>query len=100
MRLLALTAALALSACSLTDASADSQVGAEVAFDGVVTYAMLEGGAWVLVSDEGETYEPVNLDAAFETEGLRVRVTADVLEDRASTLQVGPIIEISTISAL
>ncbi len=70
----------------------------DVRFDGRVTYADLEGGAWILRDDAGTAYEPTNLPTRFRVEGQRVRVEADVLEDLASTLQVGPVIEIRTIT--
>lgn len=101
MRLLPSVALLvALAGCSFSADRDDPPGDYEVAFDGRVTYVTVEGGAWVLRSDAGETYEPLNLQPAFHHEGLRVRVGADVRDDLASYLQVGPIIEIRRIERL
>lgn len=54
----------------------------------------------MLVSDAGETYEPLNLPAEYREEGLRVRVEAEVRDDRVSLLQIGPIIEIKRMGRL
>ena len=93
LALLALIAAL--TGCSLVG----SDEG-DLAFDGVVAYTTVEGGAWLLESDAGETYEPVNLPAEFEEEGLRVRVEAEVREDLGSVVMVGTLIEIERIERL
>lgn len=91
----ALLAALTLAGCSLYGPG-----DAELVFNGHVAYVTLEGGAWVLVSDAGETYEPLNLPAEYREEGLRVRVEAEVRDDRVSLLQIGPIIEIKRMGRL
>lgn len=70
----------------------------EVAFDGHVTFVTVAGGAWVLRSEAGVLYEPINLQAPFHQEGLPVRVRALVREDMASIRMVGPIIEIRHIA--
>lgn len=97
-----LLSALALAGCSLlgTDNAAFAFGDAELAFDGAVTFTTVEGGAWVLVSNAGRTYEPVNLLPAYQREGLRVRVEAEFREDLGSFLMVGPIIEIKRIQRL
>ena len=92
-----------LAACSAfwpEDGAADDPVDAQLRFDGTVTYAVIEGGAWVIESDAGDTYEPVDLASEYEEEGLRVRVWADVREDLGSFLMVGPIIQIERIERL
>ena len=94
-----LLSALALSACSASQLPNDAS-DADLQFDGAVAYTDLEGGAWVIQADEGTTYEPVNLAAEDREEGLRVRVWADVREEMASTLMVGPIIEIRRLERL
>ena len=91
----ALLAALTLVGCSLYGPS-----DADLAFNGHVTYAEIETGGWVLVSDAGQTYEPLNLSDEYKREGLRVRVEADYRRDRASILMIGPIIEIKRIGQL
>ena len=73
---------------------------AELTFEGAVTYTEVEGGAWILRDGEGQAYEPTNLPESYQVEGLRVRVEADVLEDMASFLMVGPIVELKRIAPL
>ncbi len=103
-RVLVLLALLAVGCDSQSTVSLDavtvSAGPVDLRFDGHVTYADVEGGAWVLRDDSGTAYEPTNLPARFRVEDQRVRVEADVLEDLASTLQVGPVIEIRTVTPL
>lgn len=69
----------------------------ELQFEGTVQHRQIEGGAWVIESTDGTTYEPTNLPEEYKEEGLPVRVWADRLDDRASIRMVGPIITIERI---
>lgn len=69
----------------------------EFQFEGVVQYRQIEGGAWVIESEEGTTYEPSDLPEEYREEGLRVRVWANRLDDQVSFRMVGPIISIERI---
>ena len=93
--LASLTLLASLTGCSLLG----SDEG-DLAFDGIVTYTTLEGGAWLLESEAGDKYEPTNLPEEFEEEGLRVRVEAEVREDLGSYIMVGTVIEIEEIERL
>ena len=93
MRKLRLTAVLvlvssALAACSATDPFDD----APIVFDGVVTFS--EFGGWVIKATDGTQYEPINLAAEYEEEGLRVRAGVEVAEGYGSRIMVGPVVRI------
>lgn len=90
------TCMLLLAACSKkTETPANS-----ISFHGTVTYIDLEGGAWILVADGGERYQPINMDSRYHVEGLRVAVIAEAQPEMASTLMVGTIIRIIEIRRL
>ena len=57
-------------------------------------------GDYVIAADDGVTYEPRNLAASFQREGLRVRVVAEDLGPQPTVLEVGPVVEIKEIEAL
>lgn len=96
--LCALAGAL-LIACSGPNETSSSEPpsGSELQFDGVVRHIDIEGGAWVIESAGGTTYEPINLPEGFKQNGLAVRVWANREEDRVSVRMVGPIISIAHI---
>lgn len=50
--------------------------------------------------DHGKTYEPINLPADCQRDGLRVFFRAKIRHDRSSFIMVGPIIEILSITKL
>jgi hypothetical protein len=62
-----------------------------------VTYVSIEGGCWTLVTNTGKRYEPVNLPAAYQKDGLEVRVTLRARTDVASICMVGDLVEILSI---
>ncbi|MFX1551339.1 MAG: hypothetical protein ACFFB9_13400 [Promethearchaeota archaeon] len=39
---------------------------------GVITYVPLEGGFFGIISDDGNEYDPINLQPEFEIDGLRI----------------------------
>lgn len=69
----------------------------EMQFSGTIQYRELEGGAWVILSEDGTTFEPVDLPEEYRKKGLRVRVWADQVEGAVSTRMVGPIVSIKRI---
>ncbi len=78
----------------MTD-SGDNFVGT-----GTIVFLSFEGGFYGIRSDDGKSYDPINLPAEFRKEGLRVRFEARELKDRASFHMWGIIIEIVHIQAL
>ena len=58
------------------------------------------GLCWLIVSDEGITYEPINLDEAFRSEDLSVKFEFKKRTDMASICMQGLIIELIRIEEL
>jgi len=66
---------------------------------GTVVYKSLEGGFFAIESDDGKTYDPINLPEVFKRDGLKVKVNAKLRKDVGSIHMVGDIIEIVNITA-
>jgi hypothetical protein len=72
-----------------------------VRVNGTVRFMTFEGGFWTVHGDDNVTYDPAGgLPAAFQSEGLRVRLEARRRNDMASVHMAGPIVEILTIRKL
>ena len=72
-----------------------------VRVNGTVRFMTFEGGFWAIRGDDNVTYDPLGgLPAAFQSEGLRVRIEARRRNDMASTHMAGPIVEIISINKL
>ncbi|WP_022836676.1 hypothetical protein [Salisaeta longa] len=76
------------------DATGEKASTGPFSFEATVQFVQVEGGVWVLESDDGTTYRPTNLPSAFQEEGLRVSGRADQLENAADIYMVGPIVRI------
>ena len=88
----------ALPACRQAVAPDDPNL---VAVNGTVRFMTLEGGFWAIRGDDNVTYDPLGgLPAAFQSEGLRVRIEAKRRNDMASVHMAGPIVEILSITKL
>lgn len=59
---------------------------------GTVRHTEVEGGVYTIRSDDGTTYDPTNLPAAFQKDGLAVVAEARKQEAMAGIHQVGPIV--------
>ena len=70
------------------------EAGQLLRMTGTVRRVELEGGVWVVRDSAGTTFNPTNLPAAFQREGLAVEVEARRRDDMASIGMVGPIVEI------
>jgi len=66
---------------------------------GTVVYRDLEGGFFAIESDDGKTYEPLNLPDAFQKDGLKVMAKVRIREDLGSIRMAGDIVEILEIDA-
>ena len=72
-----------------------------VRVNGTVRFMTFEGGFWAVRGDDNVTYDPVGgLPAAFQSEGLRVRMEARHRNDMASVHMAGPLVEILNIRIL
>ena len=89
---------IALPACRHPVAPKDPNL---VTVNGTVRFITFEGGFWAIRGDDNVTYDPLGgLPAAFQSEGLRVRIEARRRNDMASIHMAGPIIEIISINKL
>jgi hypothetical protein len=68
--------------------------GNQMEIRGVVRYYELEGGFYGIRSEEGETYNPINLPAGFRQDGLPVWARVRVRNDMMGILQAGPLVEV------
>ena len=75
--------AVALTPATIICARYLSGPRSDVTGTGTITYLNFEGGFWGIVGDDGERYDPINLDPEFKVEGLRVYFEADY-SDRVS----------------
>ncbi len=67
---------------------------------GTIIWLDLEGGFWGIIGDDGEHYDPINLDPDFQDEDLRVYFEAKIRTDLASFHMWGKIVEILKIQKL
>jgi hypothetical protein len=68
--------------------------GNQMEIRGVVRYYELEGGFYGIRSEEGETYNPINLPAGFRQDGLPVWARVRLRNDLMGIHQAGPLVEI------
>jgi hypothetical protein len=98
MRFAAVLLLVMFSACASPMASEDSNV---IRLNGTVRFMTLKGGFWAVHGDDNITYGPMNgLPAAFQVEGLRVRLEAKRRNDLGGVHMAGPIVEIISITKL
>ena len=67
---------------------------------GTIVWLNLEGGFWGIVGDDGEHYDPINLNSEFRCEDLRVYFEAEIRTDLVSFHMWGKIVEILKIQKL
>jgi hypothetical protein len=94
-KLIVLTAVVCLAIFIASIVSAQTQT---LSFQGTVKYLNLEGGFWGIVSEDGKNYDPLNLAAEFQQEGLSIQVKAVVKDDMVSIHMWGTIIQITAIT--
>jgi len=67
---------------------------------GTIKYIDLEGGFYGIIADNGERYDPINLNQEFQVDGLRVRFEAKIRDDIVGIHMWGVLIEILKIEKL
>jgi len=67
---------------------------------GTVTYQNLEGGFYGIIGDDGQKYEPLNLDAKYQKDGLRVAFDAIVAKDAVSTRMWGTPVNLAEVEEI
>ena len=83
----------------VTPAPAAEPGGTAVHITGIVSHIDLEGGFFAIKGDDGTTYDPTNLPAEFQKDGLAVEAEVRRRDDMAGIHQAGPIVEIVRIRA-
>ncbi len=86
--------------CAVVAPACTNDNGDTFVSTGTVVFLALEGGFYGIKGDDGNKYDPINLSAEFQKDGLRVRFEAKELTDRASFHMWGKIIEIKHIEKL
>ncbi|MDH4129339.1 MAG: hypothetical protein OEV44_11320 [Spirochaetota bacterium] len=67
---------------------------------GTIKYIAAEGGFYGIIADNGEKYDPINLDKNYQQDGLRVYFEAKLRPDLTSFHMWGIIIEIIKINKI
>jgi len=67
---------------------------------GTVKFLSFEGGFYGILSDDGEHYDPLNLDPEFRVDGLRIYFEARILRDVGTFHMWGAVISILKIQKL
>jgi hypothetical protein len=83
----------------VTPAPAAEPGGTTVHVTGIVSHLDLEGGFFAIKGDDGTTYDPTNLPAEFQKDGLAVEAEVRRRDDMAGIHQAGPIVDIVRIRA-
>ncbi len=78
----------------IVPAAAPEDGGEQIRITGTVRHVELEGGFYAIVGDDGVTYDPTNLPAEFQKDGLAVEAEARRRTDRVGIHQAGPIVEL------
>jgi hypothetical protein len=86
--------------CPYLNASSWIDLDDVVTGTGTIRFLKLEGGFYGIVGDDGEQYDPVNLNAEFQVDGLRVRFEAAVMHDVLTFHMWGTLVSIRTIERL
>ena len=68
--------------------------------EGIIIYNDFEGGFYGIIGDNGENYDPINLEKEFQEDGIIVSYTLKVLEDQLSIHQWGIVVEIIEIERI
>jgi len=67
---------------------------------GIIIYVDLEGGFYGIRGEDGKSYNPINLDAEYKRDGIRIKFSAVVRKDIMSIQMWGTIIEIQKIEKI
>ena len=67
---------------------------------GTITHENLEGGFYGIVGDDGKKYEPLNLDAKYQKDGLRVAFEAVVATDVATVRMWGTPVNLTEVEEI
>ncbi len=103
LRIALLVTALGLASCyDIGPQKASDQQTAQtttLSVGGTVVFREKNGGFFGILADNGGQSEPVNLDPAFHTEGLRVRITGRLDTSHLGKHQWGNPIDLDRVKA-
>jgi hypothetical protein len=85
---------------ALISISCSTDLGDDFVATGTIVYVSLEGGFYGIKGDDGKAYDPLNLPAEYQENGLRVRFEAKELKNLASFHMWGVIVTIVHIQSL
>ena len=85
---------------AMTEPAPREPAPARINTTGTVRHQSLEGGFWGIIADDGRRFDPMELDAAYQKDGLRVRFEATPETDMMSTRMWGTIIELTHIEKI
>lgn len=103
MRLLfVMLIAAALAACATGNNSADENASDPDVIEGTgtVQFIDLEGGFYGIVADDGSRYDPSDLPAEFQEDGLRVEFRAERREGVVTMRMWGQVVRLIEIERL
>ncbi len=67
---------------------------------GTITYIDLEGGFFGIVGDDGNKYDPLNLEPEYQKDGLRIKVGISVRKNVMTVRMWGTPVQINQIRML
>jgi hypothetical protein len=85
---------------AMTEPAPREPAPARINTTGTVRHQSLEGGFWGIIADDGRRFDPMGLDAAFQKEGLRVRIEAMPETDMMSTRMWGTMVTLTKIEPI
>jgi hypothetical protein len=83
----------------VTPTPAAEKSGAQIYITGVVRHVETEGGFYAIRGSDSVTYDPRNLPAEFQKEGLNVEADARKRDDVMGIHQMGVIVDLERIRA-
>jgi hypothetical protein len=85
---------------AMTEPAPHEPAPTRISTTGTVRHLDLEGGFWGIIADDGRKFDPMGLDAAFQKEGLRVRIEATPETDMMSTRMWGTMVTLTKIEPI
>lgn len=82
------------------DEPIEEPVGYIISGTGTVSYVDLEGGFYGIMGDDGTQYQPINLAANMQEDGLRLNFSGQVIEDYVDMYMWGVPLEIEEASVI
>ena len=74
--------------------------GPIVAISGTIRFNNFEGGHYVIVADNGQTFIPLQLDPSYQRDGIRIAVQGHVAQNSYSYYQSGTLLSVTAINPL